>query len=152
MSSTDGAGIFVGHYGTIVKVPADYTSIAGFLDQAQTHEVVCFFPQGTPREQLKETEYARLGAVRLEVLPRKSGGGLITLDHMRAEIPRRLSQNKEIVNVHEFQAHMPAFMLRIIDPLALTQVYLEGKELIYVLTAGADGLLLRGMIEGLRDR
>ncbi|MFA6029968.1 MAG: hypothetical protein WC969_08955 [Elusimicrobiota bacterium] len=145
------AFIFNGHYGYMVKLPAGYQAEAGFLDPEKRHEVVHLYPTGTnPTNFIHEGLYGALGILRIEAVPRRTPGGVLGLDTLRAIAQQRLQLERAQFTVRAAVYNgLNASVFSVTQPFAQAKAYLVGQKVYYIVTTGADDERLNGLLETL---
>lgn len=144
-------GVFKGHYGYMLKLPAGYQAAGGFADALKVNERVHLYPAGTnPTHFIHEGLYGQLGILRLEASPRRRPEGLITVEVLKRIAAARLKTDRAVYTSRSTVVNgMPAFIVSITQPFTQVKAYLVGQKVYYVVTAGADSDLFNGVLETL---
>ena len=158
VAESPGPNAFFGHYDYYVLLPKGYGALAEFADPERLVERVFFAPalaiaEGKIR-QLSEDQYGSLGVVSLEVTPKEHprlGTSPVPFRAFREAIPDMLAKRGETFTVHETSLPYQAFELHITAPLPLIQVFVEGKDVVYMFTAGKDDDVLRSLLSSLKE-
>lgn len=162
LTESKGPNAFFGHYEYMVILPHGYGAAAEFADPERLVELVHFAPartvaaylQGDLASQFEEQQYGSLGIVRLEVTPKQHprlGDKPVPFEAFRQAIPATLQERGETFTVKEVPLVYPAFEVHITAPQELIQVFIEGRKVVYVFTAGRDDDVLRGLLDSLKE-
>lgn len=144
---------FLGSYGYVVQPPPGYENFSEFRDSSRTQEVVYFFPSGTDPAQFgHEGLYGQLGIIRLEVSPRRIPDGRLGIEQIRSAMAARLNARKVPFTERELLvSQFPAILINIAEPVNLTQTFVIGRRVLYVLTAGKEDQLYLDMLASLQE-
>lgn len=131
-------GVFRGHFGYILRLPAGYAARGEFQDPRKTREVVYIYKKGTDSGHfIHEGLYGHLGIFRLEVMPRRVPQGFVGIDTLKSWVTRKLDQDKAIYTLRSLIVHgMPAFIVTATKPFKYTRAYMVGEKVRYTLVGG----------------
>ncbi|MFA6092406.1 MAG: hypothetical protein WCU88_07535 [Elusimicrobiota bacterium] len=143
------ATLFTGHYGYMVKLPANYQAISDFQDPQKTLEVAYLYPTGTdPTNFIHEGLYGQLGILRIEAVPRRTRGGVIGIDEIKTIAKARLGAERSVYKERSAVYNgFPAYIIQSSQPFAYARAYLIGQKVCYTITAGTDNALLAKILE-----
>lgn len=146
-------GPLLGHYGWMLQVPPGYATQTAFKDLGNRTEVVYFFPEGTdPTNFVNEGLYGQLGIMRLEVSPLRIAQGTIDIDSLRGGITQTLNKRGDTYELKDTSAGgLRGFVVRISSPFPLTQAFVVGSKVMYVLTSGVDEPKFQNLLQGLTE-
>lgn len=144
---------FVGHYGYVVRLPAEYKAVQGFKDERKTLEVVHFCKMGTdPTNFLNEGLYGQLGIVRLEVQPSAYAGSLQGLDALTRLLAYRSQQRGEKYTLKNLQfSSLRGIQFTYDVPFPRVEAYILGDKVLYSFLAGQEDEAYRDILLSLRD-
>ncbi|MBI3548878.1 MAG: hypothetical protein HY078_07560 [Elusimicrobia bacterium] len=144
---------FIGHSGYVLQLPPDYSAVSDFKDLSRKMEIVYLFPKGTdPQNFGDEGIYGQLGILRMEVSSRRIPEGMISMEAVRRGVSRTLQNRRATFTSREVQVGgMPAIIINITEPFPLTQSFVLGSKVIYVLTGGLEDQRFTGVLESLRE-
>ena len=135
------------------SIPANHAAFGPPFtkDNVQT-ELIYVFPEGTDPEKLaNEKLYGETGVIRFEAIPRIREERTITIDVMQKLFTDRAEGRGEKFAVTQPELSMPAFQITTTQPASLEQVCIEGRQLLYVITAGSDSQLLLHVTQSLKE-
>jgi hypothetical protein len=143
------ATLFTGHYGYMVKLPPNYQAVADFQDPQKTLEVAYLYPAGTdPTNFIHEGLYGQLGILRIEAAPRRTRGGIVGIDELKAIAKARLSAERAVYKERSAVYNtFPAYIVQSSQPFAYARAYLIGQKVCYTITTGEDAALLGKVLE-----
>lgn len=152
-ASTFVTGKYTGRYGFSFSIPANHAAfgLPFTKDDVQT-ELIYVFPEGTDPEKLEDEKlYGETGVIRFEAIPRIREERTITIAVMQKLFTDRAEGRGEKFTVTQPELSMPAFQITTTQPVSMEQVCIEGRQLLYVITAGSDSQLLLHVTQSLKE-
>lgn len=145
--------VFRGHYGYMLKLPAQYSSHSLFLDPQKTHERVYLYPKGTDSQHfIHEGLYGAMGILRLDVTRRRVPQGFIGIDTLKKWVTGRLDEAKASYTLRDMMAQgMPAFIVQTEKPFKSVKAYVVGQKVRYEITGGDENAVFTSILSSLYE-